>query len=268
MSSNLFIEPNPPINEMEKTTIIVKNSGDFIPFINYTETKEAKDEEQLRNCTINIIFAYTHLTSQKVMRLNINNILISDIIADLTVNGLLNEMKTFAVSYYDIKNKMFRYYGKYPFKTVKNYPIERSNEVTIKIRQILEMGNALRMEYCEDEQDNVDEKKENNHINDKSKRAKERKISDIIKKVYMWRKMYNGLIREDTNEYLRYYLKKAAEKIGISKKSLDDYLIQLRIGKMYGFDFNEHKNDKVGVLRSFVKKHRSQLDEKFFNEKS
>jgi len=27
----------------------------------------------------------------------------------------------------------------------------------------------------------------------------------------------------------------------------------LRFGKKYGFNFQEHKNDKVGVLRSFVK---------------
>jgi hypothetical protein len=29
-----------------------------------------------------------------------------------------------------------------------------------------------------------------------------------------------------------------------------------RIGKQHGFLFNEHKNDKVGVLRAFVKKHK------------
>ena len=28
----------------------------------------------------------------------------------------------------------------------------------------------------------------------------------------------------------------------------------IRIGRQHGFVFNEHKNDKVGVLRAFVKK--------------
>ena len=42
--------------------------------------------------------------------------------------------------------------------------------------------------------------------------------------------------------------------VGISKKSLDDYLLQIRYGRKFGFNFNEHKNDKVGVLRAFVKK--------------
>lgn len=52
---------------------------------------------------------------------------------------------------------------------------------------------------------------------------------------------------------LRYSLEDAANKVGVSKKSLDDYLLQLRFGKKFGFDFQTHKDDKVGVLRSFVK---------------
>ena len=30
-----------------------------------------------------------------------------------------------------------------------------------------------------------------------------------------------------------------------------------RFGKKFGFNFNEHKNDKVGVLRAFVKKNKA-----------
>jgi hypothetical protein len=44
--------------------------------------------------------------------------------------------------------------------------------------------------------------------------------------------------------------------VGVSKKSLDDYLLQLRFGKKFGFDFQKHKDDKVGVLRTYVKKDR------------
>ena len=40
----------------------------------------------------------------------------------------------------------------------------------------------------------------------------------------------------------------------MSKKSLDDYLLQLRFGKKFNFDFQKHKDAKVGVLRSYVKK--------------
>ena len=42
-------------------------------------------------------------------------------------------------------------------------------------------------------------------------------------------------------------------KVQISKKSLDDYLMQLRSAKKFGFDFDKHYNDKVGVIRSFVR---------------
>lgn len=51
-------------------------------------------------------------------------------------------------------------------------------------------------------------------------------------------------------------LEVAATKVGISKKSLDDYLFQIRFGNKYGFNFNEHYNDKVGVLRDFVRQNK------------
>lgn len=48
-------------------------------------------------------------------------------------------------------------------------------------------------------------------------------------------------------------LDNAAIKVGVSKKSLDDYLAQLRAGRQFGFDFNLNKNKKIGELRHFVK---------------
>lgn len=83
------------------------------------------------------------------------------------------------------------------------------------------------------------------------KRTKERTIEEIIEKVSLWRKLYNGVIRD--GNLVRYSLEDAASKVGVSKKSLDDYLLQMRFGKKYGFDFQKHKQDKVGVLRTFVK---------------
>lgn len=59
---------------------------------------------------------------------------------------------------------------------------------------------------------------------------------------------------------MRYSLEDAAQKVGVSKKSLDDYLLQLRFGKKFGFDFQKHKDDKVGVLRTFVKKEKSKVN--------
>ena len=49
-------------------------------------------------------------------------------------------------------------------------------------------------------------------------------------------------------------LEEAAARVKISKKSLDDYLMQLRSAKKFGFDFSQHSDEKVGVIRSFVRK--------------
>ena len=93
-------------------------------------------------------------------------------------------------------------------------------------------------------------------VKHKEKRTKERKIGFIIEKVNAWRKLYNGFYNEN-GEHTRYSLDQAAKIINISKKSLDDYLLQLRLGRKYGFDFNKNKNERVGVLRVFVKNHRN-----------
>ena len=99
------------------------------------------------------------------------------------------------------------------------------------------------------------DKKEINK-NQKDKRTKERKIEFIVEKVNAWRRLYNGFYNEN-GEYTRYSLDQAAKMVGISKKSLDDYLLQLRLGRKYGFNFNQNKTKKVGILRAFVKRHRA-----------
>ena len=95
------------------------------------------------------------------------------------------------------------------------------------------------------------------------KRTKERTITEIIEKVSTWRKLYNGVMipNKDTNEVQlqRWSLEDAAAKVKVSKKSLDDYLLQLRFGKKFGFDFEKHRDSKVGVLRSFVKDQKDAL---------
>jgi hypothetical protein len=48
-------------------------------------------------------------------------------------------------------------------------------------------------------------------------------------------------------------LLEAARIIGVSKKTLDDYYYQLRLGEFYNFDFPNNLNEKVGILRAYVK---------------
>lgn len=102
-----------------------------------------------------------------------------------------------------------------------------------------------------------------------SRRTKERKIGYIIEKVARWRNLYNGVVNSK-GEHVRMTLEEAAMQVGISKKSLDDYLLQLRFGRRFGFNFQEHKDEKVGVLRAYVKKYKAveQEIERFKNDQS
>jgi len=61
----------------------------------------------------------------------------------------------------------------------------------------------------------------------KGRRTKERKIGEIVKKVYEWRRYYNG-IDDGKGGVKKLTLDQAAALINISKKSLDDYLLQIR----------------------------------------
>jgi len=88
-----------------------------------------------------------------------------------------------------------------------------------------------------------------------SRRTKERKIGYIIEKVSKWRQLYTGTSGGEGG--VKCTLEEAAGQVGISKKSLDDYLLQLRFGKKFGFNFQEHREDKVGILRAYVKKYKS-----------
>lgn len=88
------------------------------------------------------------------------------------------------------------------------------------------------------------------------KRTKERQIRFVVERVSLWRKLYNG-VELGNGETVRYSLEDSAKLVGISKKSLDDYLLQLRFGRMYGFDFLKHQCANIGVLRKFVREHKN-----------
>lgn len=57
----------------------------------------------------------------------------------------------------------------------------------------------------------------------------------------------------DKNGKRLHTLETAANLIGISKKTLDDYKIQIRFGEQYKFDFNKNHSNKIGILRNFNK---------------
>ena len=70
----------------------------------------------------------------------------------------------------------------------------------------------------------------------------------MIEMVHQWRELNS---KEMGHKKMN--LQEAAKKIGISKKSLDDYYYQLRIGEKHNFDFYAHLDEKIGFLRAFIK---------------
>ena len=220
-------------------------------------------EDQV-SCSVSVTYSYSPVTFSTIVpsyKVSPTHISLNMIVAELNNHIPLNN---FQISYKDYQCENYTYCGVFPLKTnemcLYNKDVDLQ-EIKIKLRQVFNRDNLLRMEFIEEENENGEEAQPQKEVSEpghKNKRAKERKIGYIIKKVYMWRKMYCGFV-DEKGRHVKLNLEEAAYKIGISKKSLDDYLIQLRMGKLLGFNFNEHKNDKVGVLRTYIKKHKGAL---------
>lgn len=146
-----------------------------------------------------------------------------------------------------------------------------SEEIKVELREI-DLKNCLQLKIrdlglshierlmltqnavgnVEKERDEPSEDEDNGKGKRQCRRTKERRIGHIIEKVIEWRKYYSGTI-DESRQHEKLSLDEAAKKVGISKKSLDDYLFQIRFGYRYKFNFNEYYNEKVGILRDFVR---------------
>lgn len=186
--------------------------------------------------------------------------------SEIILTPLVNHLKSIG---YPLENAMIWYYsptarlkvycGNDPLPYSISVPIFEllNNTLTLQCRgairnefgTIVTLGSPSSGKIKPEEEDAITSHKS-------SRRTKERKIGFIIEKVSKWRKLYNG-VPSAKGETVKVTLEEAASKIGISKKSLDDYLLQLRFGRKFGFNFQEHKDDKVGVLRAYVKKFKS-----------
>lgn len=223
----------------------------------------------VESCLINIIYSYASIDYTGIINCPTYNnkqfVLTQDLLRKLNEYIPLNNFQIF---FYNSKKKIFSLIGIYPNKIIQEKIFmnesminsKNKNMITIKLkfRQIINKDNDLKMEYQIINKDKNEEEKSENSYPDlglKTRRAKERKIGSVVKKVYMWRRLYTGF-KDEQGKVIKLTLEEAAKKVGISKKSLDDYLIQLRNGRSLGFNFNEHQNDKIGVLRSFIKKNK------------
>ncbi len=229
----------------------------------------SKSISVVESCLVNIIYSYANIDYTGIINCptyrNKEYILTQELLKKL--NDFIS-INNFQIFFYNTNIRSYILIGVYPNKIIqekiymKDSIINSKNKdmitIKLKFRQIINKDNALKMEYqIIDEDKKEEEKSENSYpeLGLKTRRAKERKIGSVVKKVYMWRRLYTGF-EDDQGRTIKLTLEEAAKKVGISKKSLDDYLIQLRNGRSLGFNFNEHQNDKIGVLRSFVKKNK------------
>jgi len=113
----------------------------------------------------------------------------------------------------------------------------------------------LRYDIFEEEIEEVAEQNKSTaqlNYNVDSKRANEKRIGFVVKKVFQWK----GFRKYTDNKMS---LLEAAKNVHLSKKTLDEYFNQIKEGKKYNFDFNKHKKDKVNnILRGYVKKMNNQ----------
>ena len=79
-------------------------------------------------------------------------------------------------------------------------------------------------EMVKEEENKTVEEDEGEEEFDHLRRTKERQIRFVVERVSLWRKLYNG-VDMGNGETVRYSLEDAANLVGISKKSLDDYLL-------------------------------------------
>ena len=235
----------------------------------YSNNNATIINSSVESCVINVIYSYININYTGIINCPVYNnnefIMTSELLKKLEESI---QIENFQIFLYNSIYKSFILIGVYPKKIIhekiyiKESIINPKNKdmitIKLKFRQIINKDNALKMEYSILDEEKNEEKSENSfkELGLKTRRAKERKIGSVIKKVYIWRKLYTGF-QDEQGRSIKLTLDEAANKVGISKKSLDDYLIQLRNGRSLGFNFNEHQNDKIGVLRSFVKQHKN-----------
>jgi hypothetical protein len=204
---------------------------------NDKQTTKLEKGEKLKTNKINLKISFSYCNEISSFEninpklINSNTIVLNDLLEDLIENKNCKYLEFTAISYYDYDLNNYIYCGIYPFEMVILMPfkadVKSQQTILLRSRMIIKKENLMRMDLTDELAPEADDNNQNIFINQKSKRSKERKIGYIIEKVFLWRKLYNGFT-DDKGNLVKLTLEEAADKVGISKKSLDDYLIQLR----------------------------------------
>ena len=241
-------------------------SGSMINiFINYADNYVFFGTEPLDNKTI--LYSYMLEPNKDVIRMKIINYIQKRMLDGYT-NSIINtyfrkpiqnknkNKEKKEMPSLELKPKIFT-----PSMTNLEYYAEGSNseESSSSLPSVISFDKDDYNDMPLKENENKEKKIKENFGKMTDSKKRERKIGYIIEKVYAWRKLYNGF-KDEKNNFLKYSLDNAAEKIAVSKKSLDDYLLQIRLGRKYGFDFDKNKYKKIGELREHVKKEKEKRE--------
>ncbi len=165
---------------------------------------------------------------------------INYVVKELYDNGVKNLEGT-SISYFDPELRNYVFCGVFPNLRNIKIPIKLLEQNDF-FKNSIKYEIGLRARYFPKEDQNIPKMKmhfiqddhehneENNNCNLKvrSRRSKERKLGYIIEKVYLWRKLVKGFNHEHDKKMIRLTQIEAAKEVGISKKSLDDYLKQIK----------------------------------------
>jgi hypothetical protein len=146
------------------------------------------------------------------------------------------------IFYLDFERKLYVHLGLFPFKQELYLKYELFLDASIKMR-FRSIAGQKKGEPAPGLPDHSAPLQ-------KKKKVKERTIREARDSVAEWRWLYEQV---DAKGKRIHTLDSAANKVGLAKKTLDDYLYQMRQGEYYGFKFQENEHEKIGVLRRFVR---------------
>ena len=88
---------------------------------------------------------------------------------------------------------------------------------------------------------------------------KQRTLKEVIDKVTYWRKLREQGVQLENGLKYFYTLEEAADVVKVPKKSLDDYYMQLKKAKDYGFDFSSNNSCMFGIVRKFNRRYEEKM---------
>ncbi|KAL4497130.1 hypothetical protein ABPG72_019450 [Tetrahymena utriculariae] len=140
--------------------------------------------------------------------------------------------------------------GNFMRNNCQQYPQSYSQNTSVNNISNTSSNQANTMMGGEEEDNNFD-------ISTKAipreKRVKERKIGYVYDRVMEWRKYYETGFQNEQGRLIKVNLDVAASMVGLSRKTLDDYYKYIRKAETYNFDFKGRSEEKIGVLRNFVR---------------